>query len=133
MTNLHTSTEEIWKDIPGYEGHYQASSEGRIRSLNRYLPYGNHWRKVTGKLIKPYPNKAGYLIVDFYTKKLSVHRLILRTFAGECPNDMEVCMHLNDNKTDNRAVNLKWGTYSDNNFMAFATGRHVPYQRCKGL
>ncbi len=85
--------EEIWKYIPGYEGIYQASNLGQIRSILR-------------------PRTLG-LYEDGKQKRLSIHRLILETFIGPCPLGME-CRHLDGNPQNNKLNNLKWGTHSEN-------------------
>lgn len=99
------------KEIPGYKGLYSADEEGRIYSLNY-----NGTGKI--KALSKGLGTNGYHHVTLYKNKArkpkSVHRLILLTFARECPNDMEVC-HLNGIRTDNRLENLCYGTKSSNN------------------
>lgn len=95
---------EIWKDIPGHKGLYQASNTGRIKSLN----YGRTGKE---KLLKLQMNTHGYLAVDIKQKKYSVHRLILLTFIGK--SDLE-CNHKNGIKTDNRLENLEYCTSDEN-------------------
>lgn len=118
MSNLQNSLQE-WKDIPGYEGVYQASIFGQIRSLPRFV----RKRQMNGKIgltfykgivLKPYPTRDGYLLVDLHKKAIQVHSLILKTFVGEKNSRNHVCMHLDDNKKNNRLDNLVWGTYKEN-------------------
>ena len=97
---------EQWRDIPGFP-QYQASSEGRIRSLKR----GGR-RVLTGT-----PFKSGYLYVhitpDGRRKHVSIHRLVLLAFSGPCPEGLEA-RHLDGNCTNNHPGNLAWGTHSEN-------------------
>jgi hypothetical protein len=110
---------EVWKDIPGYEGRYQASSHGNIRSLPRVEfrkdAYGGHanW-SYKGRVIKQHPGESGHLHVNLgarNTKK--AHRLVLEAFVGPCPVGFE-CLHIDGNPTNNRLDNLRWGTRLEN-------------------
>lgn len=122
---------EVWKDIPGYEGKYQASTEGRIRSLDR-LVYGRNWytqklflRKIPGKILKPGKFcKAGHVSVVLGHKAAGtpVHQLIMRTFVGPAPEGQEV-RHKNGNPADNRLVNLEYGTRRENILDVFRQGK----------
>jgi hypothetical protein len=96
---------ETWKPIPGWP-HYEASSQGQIRN------------NKTGRVLRQQPNSvSGYLYVSPWNlgkrKCIQVHRLICSAFHGE-PFDGAVCCHGNDNRQDNRASNLRWGTQADN-------------------
>lgn len=109
---------EIWKDIPGYEGYYQASSFGQIKSFKRR---GN-WKD---RILRPNRNRR-YLIVNLKipgvnTKELLVHRLIAETFISN-PENKPIVNHKNGNKHDNHVDNLEWVTYSKNNQHAFDMG-----------
>lgn len=111
-------TEEIWKDIPGYEGRYQASDLGRIRSLDRRLPCTNkaytwHTRLVKGTVLKPQKHNAGYASVPIGKKSFLVHILIMCTFVGPCPDGCEVA-HNDGNKTNNVLKNLRYDTVKGN-------------------
>lgn len=126
---------EIWKDIPGYEGRYQASTEGRIRSvdrvLRRQLKHGKTGhRKCPGKIKTPTPSNAyiPYLKVWLHgengKKCYLLHRIIALTFLGDCPAGQEV-RHLNNDYLDNRAENLAYGTHGDNMTDTVAAERHA--------
>lgn len=112
---------EIWKDIPGFEGRYQASSQGRIRSLDRIVIYvgkkqSTYTRKMTGRILKPGRFcKAGHLsvVLGHGENGSPVHQLVAKTFLGPCPDGMEV-LHNNGDPTDNRIDNLRYGTRTDN-------------------
>ena len=102
--------EEIWKDIPGYEGLYQASNLGRIRSLDRVVRHNyNDTAVKKGKVLKQSLNQNGYYKVNLCNnlvyKTHIVSRLIYSTFNGPIPEGMQV-NHINEIKTDNRLSNL---------------------------
>ena len=104
--------EEIWKDIEGYEGLYQVSNMGRVKSLN-YRHTGKE------KLLKPGKHKCGYLYVILWKERkptrYSIHRLVLSTFSPvENMHELQV-NHINEKKADNRLENLEWCDRSYNN------------------
>ena len=98
---------EEWRDIKGYEGLYQVSSEGRIKSLK--------WNKE--RILKPSMDKDGYLLVTLCAggkpKTLKVHRLVCEAFH-ENPDNKPQVNHINEDKADNRACNLEWCTCKQN-------------------
>jgi len=115
---------ETWKDIPGYEGLYQASNQGRIKSLPREWMTGRHKHKIEhGEIIlKPSKDKRGYLRVTLQhngRKFYLLHRLVLQAFVGESNLD---CNHRNGIKSDNRLENLEWCTKSENQKHACRIG-----------
>ena len=102
---------EIWKDIPKYEGLYQASNLGKIKSLPKSV--NNRFKDIPKeeRILKPSKSKNGYLRVvlvkEGIKKYISVHRLVAITFlANEL--GLEQVNHKNKNKEDNRAENLEW-------------------------
>jgi HNH endonuclease/NUMOD4 motif len=105
---------ERWLPVPGWEGLYDVSDWGRIRSLPR--PPG-HLGPKTVRILKGQALKAGYrqvhLCRDGSTAMLYVHRLVMAAFAGPCPEGQEV-RHLDGNPGNNRLSNLTYGTHTEN-------------------
>ena len=102
------NNEEIWKDIIGYEGLYQVSSLGRVRSLDRY-DERNCFRK--GKVLSPGIKPDGYLVVVLSCngkhKTIKVHRLVAQAFIPN-PDGLPQVNHKNEDKSNNRVENLEW-------------------------
>ena len=112
MFNNFTETElaqEQWRDVDGYDGAYQVSDLGRVRSKK----YGD-WRAMKGG-----KDKFGYANVRLYRnrkgKTVKVHRLVAQAFIPNSDNSKTQINHINEIKTDNRASNLEWCTVSYNN------------------
>lgn len=103
---------EEWKDIEGYEGLYQVSNLGRVKSLDRII-YRNNGRIQTlrERILKPAKISGGYQFVllskDGKTKHCLVHRLVASAFI-ENPNDYTDVNHIDENKINNRVDNLEW-------------------------
>lgn len=110
------SENEIWKDIPGYERYYQASTLGRVRSI-RLRNGVSDKERPTPLILKTRAYKHGYHQLTLGTgnsmASYRLHRLIALTFHGPCPEECE-CLHINGNPSDNRAENLRWGTKKEN-------------------
>lgn len=108
------STHEEWRAIPGFEGHYEVSNCGRVRSLDRFSVTG---RRLKGRVMKTRSGLGGHLSLnlckDGKATSAYVHRLVLTAFVGECPEGMECC-HNNGDPTDNRLENLRWDTQQSN-------------------
>jgi hypothetical protein len=100
---------EEWKDIEEYEGLYQVSTFGRVRSLNRYI--NNVF--YPGCILKPQKFRNGYLFVSLQRKTLSIHRLVAKAFIDN-PNNKPEINHKDGNKTNNKIENLEWRTRSEN-------------------
>ena len=110
--------EEIWKDIEGYEGSYQVSNLGRVRSLDRIIHYLSCYGKPSqrlaeGKLIRPGISHDNYMSVALtfngVSKSFSVHRLVASAFIPN-PNNLPQVNHKDENPANNRADNLEWCT-----------------------
>ena len=109
---------EIWRDIKGYEGLYQVSNLGRIKSLEKIInanfKYGNT-HNYKEKILKPFKETRGYLKVRLYkngvAKNYKVHRLVANAFLGE--NNLTV-NHIDKNKENNKLENLEYMTNKNN-------------------
>ena len=111
---------EEWKDIVGYEGLYQVSSEGRVKSLDRTVLGKNRWggkrlRTFKGAILKQFFNH--YWIVDLCKNGVPQHHLVHRVeyeaFYGPIPEGMQV-NHIDENPLNNRLENLNLLTPSQN-------------------
>lgn len=105
-------TIEIWKDIPGYEGLYQASNLGRIKSLKKeWIAGKNGTRKQQEKILSPGITKGYYQLKLHKNKKYKnyrIHQIIAITFLNHITCGMNLVIdHINDNKLDNRVENLQ--------------------------
>jgi len=102
---------ELWKDIKDFEGFYQISNLGIIKSLSRTANtyYGS--RHVRERVLKQNPDKDGYLTVCFSKnnkiKKIKIHRLVATYFVDN-PNKLPQVDHIDENKTNNADSNLRW-------------------------
>jgi hypothetical protein len=120
--------QEIFKDVVGYEGLYQVSNLGNVRSL-RYHKF---------KLLNLRKSIYGYTLVDLYSNKIkrtfNVHRLVAITFIDN-PNNKREVNHINGIKHDNRLENLEWNTREENREHAKKTGlinnKGVNNHQCK--
>jgi len=117
---------EIWKDIKNYEGIYQVSNKGKVRSLDRKETCNLNGKDFirNGKVLNQIPNTNGYLRV-FLSKNNKVitcyvHRLVAQTFLKQQKGSNHV-NHLNGIKTDNSVYNLEWCTQLENNIHGFNT------------
>ena len=116
--------DETWLPIPGYEDEYEASDQGRIRSVDRVVQFSDGRRRhYRGQILKPRLTKYGYPVVGLRQRAHHVHRLVLETFVGPRPPDMQ-CRHLDDVKTNNKLANLVWGTVRENRMDSVRNGRH---------
>ena len=103
---------ELWKSVVGFEGKYEVSDAGEVRSLPAFSR-----RKYLHSLSQA-EDKDGYLVVGLADQGRSrtrrVHHLVLEAFHGPRPSSRHQCRHLNGDSQDNRADNLAWGTAKDN-------------------
>lgn len=109
---------EVWRPVVGYEGIYEVSDQGRVRSVERLVTRSNGTVQKMPSLIRTLtPSSFGHLWVTLRTpgtrRNRTVHSLILEAFAGPRPAGA-VARHLNGNPSDNRVENLAWGTPKEN-------------------
>ena len=116
---------EMWKPVFGWEGIYEVSDQGRVRSLPRETKGG--WiksKRHTGKIIASFVRQERRFINLFDGDKratCTIHRLVLEAFVGPRPSGME-CRHLDGNPANNRLDNLAWGTKFENDMDMFRHG-----------
>lgn len=108
---------EVWKDIPGYEGLYQVSNLGRVKSLPKRKGRGKGY--ATGeRIVRHSINSRGYCNVvickDGKTKTFALHRLVAESFVDN-PLELPEVDHIDRNKANNRVCNLRWATRAENN------------------
>lgn len=114
--------DEIWENITGYEGAYQISNLGRIRSLSRF-------NSTTERVLKPIINSRGYAVITLSKNNVhkiySIHRLVAEYFIPNPEQKPEV-NHIDGIKTNCNSSNLEWCTSSENQLHAFRTGLQKP-------
>ncbi len=126
---------ETWKAVVGYEGQYEVSDQGRVRSLDYTRTYERldqySGRVITvsrrhrGKMLRPGRMPAGHLSVALgRNNSICVHVLVLNAFVGPCPPGQECC-HGDDVPWNNVLGNLRWGTRSSNLLDAVRTGKKL--------
>lgn len=109
---------EEWRDIPQYEGLYQVSNQGQIRSIDRIVRRnGETTKNLRGFILLPLYQKSGYMFVflskNGKAKRMDIHRAVELAFIPNPENKPEV-NHINEDKTDNRVENLEWATIKEN-------------------
>jgi hypothetical protein len=116
---------ERWLPVVGYEGSYEVSDLGRVRTLARLDARG---RRRKEKVLSPRPTTRDHRAIALYAGGIrtdfQLHRLVLDAFVGPRPEGMEGC-HWNDIPTDNRLANLRWDTRSANVRDSVRNGNHA--------
>ena len=117
---------EYWSDILNYEGYYQVSNHGNVRSLDRIITQQNGRKQlVEGRVLKPYLTNKGYFKVhlsrDGKRKSRSIHRLVAIAFLPN-PFQKPQVNHINGCKTNNNLCNLEWNTQSEQQIHAYQNG-----------
>ena len=129
---------EVWKPIQGYEGWYEISNFGNVRSVPREV-IQNHWQggvsvyKMPGRTLKPGVNPNGYCHIDLHRngkiQRFSIHRLVAIHFI-ENPCGYPIVNHIDADPSNNRADNLEWCTQSHNIQHAYDNGtKEPPHQK----
>ncbi|MDP7729481.1 NUMOD4 motif-containing HNH endonuclease [Mycobacterium sp. TY813] len=124
-------TEERWLPVVGYEGLYEVSDMGRVRSVYRVVTLKNgRRRRAPGRVLKliRHNGRGNHLVVSLFEnnrgKQVLVHHLVLDAFVGPRPEGM-VCCHNDGDGSNNRVGNLRWDTYGENNLDLVRHGVHV--------
>lgn len=125
-----------WKKIKGFEGVYEVSDSGVIRSVDRYVSHSKGRQLKKGKIIKSFKNQNGYLLVTLQSKGIrkafQVHRLVCHAFNKNPLNKPQV-NHIDGDKLNNKISNLEWCTASENMKHAYDNGlKKMPDNR-KGV
>lgn len=123
--------EEIWKDIEGYEGIYQVSNLGNVKTI-----YDNTHHKKVDRILIPGISKAGYkrvVLIKMYKRKgFTVHRLVAKAFIPN-PDNLYSINHKDENKLNNNVSNLEWCTIAYNNtYGSHGTCNNKPVLFMKG-
>lgn len=127
--------QEIWKPVPEYEGLYEASTFGNIRSLDRIVYTKNgQARQLKGRLLKPQkaiddPRLQISLCKNYAVVVIRVHIVIAQTFLGDRPKGMHIC-HNDGDCTNNKLSNLRYGTPSENEKDKILHGKAQRGTRC---
>ena len=125
---------EQWRAVPGWEGLYEVSDLGRVRSLDRLTRPGGRGRgqRRRGRVLVLRPTAKGYRSVSLCSeagqRTRLVHHLVLDAFVGTKMPGQE-CRHLNGDRADNRLVNLAWGTSAENHNDTVRHGRTTQGER----
>lgn len=117
---------EQWKPVPGFEGAYEVSNQGRVRSRPHYVrlvAHGVETRRLSpGKMLSPGANRSGHVTVAIGKgNSRLVHQLVLEAFVGPRPEGYD-SLHLNHAPADNRLENLRYGPRAENLRMDYQAG-----------
>ena len=121
-------TKEVWRDIEGYEGYYQVSNIGKVRSLDRVVVHEEGTkRNLKGDILKTHI-KYGYVYVTLSKnnklKSYRVHRLVAKAFIPN-PNNYPSVNHKDENRKNNNVTNLEWCTVKYNNEYSGTTEKAI--------
>lgn len=127
---------ERWKDIDGFEGYYQVSDTGRVRSLDRVVTTTRYGKPLSmarkGKVLRSTVGRDGYPSIQIYKESeyytFKIHRLVAKAFV-ENPDSLPEVNHIDGNKKNNNAENLEWCTRKHNIRHAFKNGLIDPKNR----
>lgn len=128
---------EIWKDIIDYEGLYQVSSYGRVKSLSRKVSNGKGFYIIKERILKSILTKKGYYNISLYkngkSKNFRVHRLVALHFISNPENKPQI-NHIDGDKSNNHVDNLEWCTASENTQHAYDNGlKYISSKHIKNI
>lgn len=126
---------EHWIPVPGYQGFYEVSDHGNVRSVDVVQITKAGWaRSKKGRLLKQSTDRYGRnyvdLCINYKYERYYIHRLVLAAFVGPCPNNMEAC-HNDGNHMNNNLENLRWDTHANNLLDKIAHGTLLRGERLK--
>ena len=113
-------TDEEWRPVVNWEGYYEVSNLGRVRSQARFFFRKGHKISVRERLMKlnPLTKRSGHIMVGLHRDGVSetryVHRLVCEAFHGPAPEGKPLVLHWDDDPSNNRAGNLRWGDAAEN-------------------
>lgn len=118
MQDTRTHDDIEWLPVPGFEGCYEVSSTGVVRSLDRGVRTQHGSRTTHGVVLKPRLNRAGYLRVNLSVEQRhcarTIHTIVAAAFHGEKPSAQHHAAHYDGNKLNNSASNIRWATPQEN-------------------
>lgn len=130
---------EVWADIKGYEGLYQVSNLGRVKTLDRIVKFKSRWGTIHDRFLKermcnPCHDSDGYIVTTLSkngTQKVhKVHRLVAEAFIPN-PDNKPCIDHINTIRDDNRICNLRWVTYQENSDNPLSSVKLINKQNSK--
>ena len=128
------SISKEWKSVVGYEGLYEVSNEGSVRSLDRVrqmFNLGGHYTRVwPGRILALQTDNYGYLRIGLTAdngirKYYTVHTIVANAFIGKCPKNKDQINHIDSNKQNNNPINLEWCDCGENHRHAYKNGTHT--------
>jgi hypothetical protein len=136
MTNPEHTKKERWAPVLGFEGYYEVSDHGRVRSLDRTITRSDgKIKRFKGAVLSVTPNRGEHPRVGLWRHNKAhrrlIHRIVLEAFAGECPDGLEGC-HGDGNPQNNHLENLRWDTSAANSADMIKHGRSNIGERCPG-
>lgn len=119
------TTEEIWKSVEGFEGRYEISNFGNVKSVSRWEAFRNTKRYRRGRILKAAKDNHGYPMVclrnGFKNHNRTIHKLVANAFISN-PLNKPTVNHIDGVKVNNHAINLEWASVAENTKHAHAMG-----------